>query len=284
MGTDKTQGVMLLNRLVALVGRTEADKQREAAFERLMARRKVERDGKDSVMSGGVASVEAHLQELTKAHDEPVTPGMTQIDTGLASIDRNKVRLVLAPVIAQERFVLERIRDAAYGYLIDAESQILAGQIAPDVVARGHAFVELELARRAPDALTALTSAQERVAQGDDEALSHATASCRRAIKALADALFPPTAPVIDEDGARRVLDDERYRNRLVEYVRQHRGRSTHADLVISNLSSFTTRLKSLDDLASKGVHARITLSEAESCISWTYMLAADLLRVDREE
>jgi hypothetical protein len=76
---------------------------------------------------------------------------------------------------------------------------------------------------------------------------------------------------------------DEHYRNRLVEYVRSNRGKSTHADLLASNIAVLGTRLKSLDDLASKGVHSEVPTSEAEACVTWTYMLAADLLRVDKE-
>ncbi|MEE6387209.1 hypothetical protein V3G71_00055 [Microbacterium paraoxydans] len=79
------------------------------------------------------------------------------------------------------------------------------------------------------------------------------------------------------------MMDDDHYRNRLVEYVRSSRGKSTHADLLASNIAVLGTRLKSLDDLASKGVHAGILLPEAEACVTWTYMLAADLLRVEEE-
>ncbi|WP_157811270.1 hypothetical protein [Microbacterium lacus] len=217
---------------------------------------------------------------MLKMYDEAITPGMTPLDTGLASIERDRVRAKLGPIIAEQQQILERIKTASFAYLIEVEAQILAGQDIPDAVAAGRSFVEAELGRRVPAALDALKSAQERLATGDHEALSQAAGSCRRTIKALADALFPPTSPTKTEDGLTVSLDDDHYRNRLIEYVRQEKRRSTHADLLISNLNVLSTRLKSLDDLASKGVHTRVSAAEAESCVSWTYMLAADLLRV----
>ncbi len=43
---------------------------------------------------------------------------------------------------------------------------------------------------------------------------------------------------------------------------------------------SLGARLKSLDSLASKGIHDDVTAAEAETCVVWTYLLAADLIRL----
>ncbi len=269
------------SRLAALVGTDRAQEQVSAAIESLIARRTM--DGKNSVSGQSIGELESLNRATQELHDTPITPGMTPIDTGLASIDRTKMRATTTPILMQQGAIIQRVRQAAFGYLVRVEAELVRGQSVPDVIAQGRAFVEATLAVRAPDAHSALLSAQDRLAQDDDESLSHAATSCRRAIKALADALFPPSASVTDSEGATRVLDDERYRNRLVEYVRSSRGRSTHADLLASNISALATRFKSLDDLASKGVHAGIRRAEAESCVNWTYMLAADLLRIEEE-
>ncbi|MGW9020195.1 hypothetical protein ACWGOE_01785 [Leucobacter chromiiresistens] len=251
-----------------------------ATIEELIARHRV---GDDRVSAQGIGELEA-LNKATQAlHDAPITPGMTPVDTGLASKDREKARTTTTPLLIEQGTVIERVRQAAFTYLIGVEADLLRGHVVPDTIAIGRDFVDATLAEIAPDALIALKSAQERCADGDSEALSHATTSCRRAIKALADALYPPSEPVVDDHGNLRVMDDERYRNRLIEYVRSNRGKSTHADLLASNIAGLGTRFKSLDDLASKGVHAEIRLAEAESCITWTYMLAADLLRISEE-
>lgn len=279
--TDDATGA--LGRLATLVGADEAEKQRVAAFELLLARRSFQKDQKEVVLSFGVAEIEAYRSSMQAMHDQPITPGMTPLDTGVASIRRDKTKELLGPQLLQQITILERIKDAAYRYLLGVESELMAGKSVPDVVAQGRSFVEARLAKISPDALSALASAQDRLAQGDPEALSHAATSCRRTIKAIADALYPAGNPVLDDNGIERVMDEDHYRNRLVQYVRQQKGRSTHADLLASNLVTLGTRLKSLDDLASKGVHTEVSRAEAESCVSWTYMLAADLLRVEQE-
>lgn len=271
----------LLTRLIALVGAEEATRRWSSTFDAVVARRTVTIDGKPMIMSASVAELELNLESLRTIHDTPITPGMTPLDTGLASLDRDKARTTLAPVLFERGSMLERIKDAAYTYVLEAEAQLIAGESVPDIIAQGRAFVEAELARRSPDALEAIRAAESRHGESERESASHAATSCRRAIKALADALYPPGPPVTGEDGVPRVMDDDHYRNRLTAWVLERRGRSTHADLIASNLTSLGARLKSLDDLASKGVHADLSSAEVESCVSWVYMLAADLLRID---
>ncbi len=271
----------LLARLTAQIGAEGAQEQWEIAAKSIQTRRTMDHDGKKVMLAPSVASLESSLSSLITIHDDEIPAGMTPLDTGLAFLDRQKVRSSLSMPLSERRTMLERIKDAAYTYLLDAEAQILAGEALPDAVARGRAFVEAELARIAPNALHALRAAEIRAVDGEGEAASQAATSCRRAIKALADALYPPGPPVTGEDGDPREMGDDFYRNRLTTWVLQRRGRSTHADLLASNLVSLGKRLKSLDDLASKGVHANLSRAEVESCVSWVYMLAADLLRVE---
>lgn len=271
------------SRLAALVGTENAREQVTAAVEAIILRRSSPLDGTDAVQAQGIGELEALHRATREIHDAPVTPGMTPIDTGLASISRDRARVTTTPLLMQQALIIERVKQAAFEYLVRVESEIIRGQSVPDTIAKGRLFVDAKLAVIAPDALDALTAAQDRLAQDENESFSHAATSCRRAIKSLADALYPPTSPILDANGVSRVMDDEHYRNRLTQYVRSHRGKSTHADLLASNIVSLGTRLKSLDDLASKGVHSDLHRSEAESCVTWTYMLAADLLRVEDE-
>lgn len=277
----RERGKDLLSRLTALIGAEEATRRWSSTFEAVVARRTVTIDGKPMIMSSGVAELELNLESLRIIHDTPITPGMTPLDTGLASLDRDKARTTLGPVLFERGSMLERIKDAAYTYVLEAEAQLIAGETVPDIIAQGRAFVEAELTRRSPDALEAIHAAESRHGESERESASHAATSCRRAIKALADSLYPPGPPITGEDGVPRVMDDDHYRNRLTAWVLERRGRSTHADLLASNLATLGTRLKSLDDLASKGVHADLSRAEVQSCISWVYMLAADLLRID---
>lgn len=278
--SSQTRNRALLARLTAQVGADEAQAQWEIAAKAMETRRTMKHGDETVILAPSVASLETSVESLMTIHDDDIPEGMSPVDTGLAFLDRRRVRADLTMPLAERRSMLERIKDAAYTYVLDSEAQILVGAAVPDSVARGREFVEAELARRAPKALEALRAAESRAVEGDGEAASQAAASCRRAIKALADALYPPGPPVEGEDGVTRSMDDDHYRNRLTTWVHEKKGRSTHADLLASNLVTLGVRLKSLDDLASKGVHADLSQAEVESCVSWVYTLAADLLRV----
>ena len=60
-------------------------------------------------------------------------------------------------------------------------------------------------------------------------------------------------------------------------------GPSRERTLLLWEMAVPGTRLTSLDDLASKGVHTQVSRVEAQFCVSWTFMLAADLLRIASE-
>ena len=100
-------------------------------------------------------------------------------------------------------------------------------------------------------------------------------------IKALADALYPATGEaIIGEDGVSRTMSDDAYRNRLLQYVSEQIGKHGQGNAIRQTLDSLGSRLKSLDSLASKGVHDNVSAAEAETCIVWTYLLAADIVRI----
>lgn len=197
---------------------------------------------------------------------------MRQMESGKVSLLMNVQRL---------QAIIERVRSAVHTFLVTTEAELDAGQQVASVFTRAQEYVNSSLRNVAPGALEKFVSAQDRLYSGDPEGPSHALTSCRRMIKALADALYPATdQTVTGDDGIRRVMSDDLYRNRLVQWVRETVGSHAHTDVIKDTIASFGSRLKSLDSLASKGVHDKVTVGEAETCVVWTYMLAADLLRV----
>lgn len=197
---------------------------------------------------------------------------MRQMESGKASLLMNIQRI---------QTIIERVRSAVHTFLVNTEAELDAGQQVASVFTRAQEYVNSALQKVAPEALNKFVSAQDRLYSEDPEGPSHALTSCRRMIKALADALYPATdQTVTGDDGIDRVMSDDLYRNRLVQWIRETIGRHAHTDVIKDTIASFGSRLKSLDSLASKGVHDKVTVAEAETCVVWTYMLAADLLRV----
>lgn len=268
-------------RLIALVGEAEARRAWTEALEAAISRRTIKRKA-DAVMGHSAVDLELFADSLQVMLDNIVDQESSPMALRGPQQHGEKDVSELAMQVLEIRSILERLRNAAHTYVLEAEVDTLSG-VVPSVVAKGRAFAEGELAKRAPDALAALDMAETNVAIGGVEAGSMAATCCRRAIKALADALYPPGTSVTDDKGVTREMDDKHYRNRLTQFVLDSRGRSHYADLVTSNLTVLGMRLKSLDDLASKGVHAELASEEAEACVAGTWALATELLRIDEQ-
>ena len=114
-------------------------------------------------------------------------------------------------------------------------------------------------------------------AEGGEE-LSQAVTSCRRILKAVADQVLPGAPKAESDDG--HSLNDAAYRNRVFEYVKQQVPSSTGAEVVTASFGGLVERFNSIDQLASKGIHAGVALPEAELCAIHTYIVAGEILRI----
>lgn len=238
--------------------------------------------GSDKQHGASIDQLEGNLAKLEQVYSESVVPNnLASADAYHVArgVDNTKGRLI--PMLHDHRAVIARIKQKVYDYFVATETELQSGDTVPNVFARGLDYVRTSLAERSPRALEMFTAAESRLEAGDIEALSQALTSVRRMIKELADVLYPPTGEtIIGEDKIERVMDDAAYRNRLIQYVKDELGKRGQGEVVQEMLRSFGMRLGKLDSLANKGVHDGVALAEAESCIAWTFMLAADLLRI----
>ncbi len=82
------------------------------------------------------------------------------------------------------------------------------------------------------------------------------------------------------EDGRERTMSNDACCNRVLQFPSGRLGASTHHGVIKETLSSLSGRLQRLNELSSKGVHDEVSRAEAETCVMWTYLTAADPLRV----
>jgi hypothetical protein len=114
------------------------------------------------------------------------------------------------------------------------------------------------LAKYTPEAAQNFVAAQERIAGGGPEDISHALTSCRRMIKSLADSLYPATnKKIAGLDDVERRMSDDAYKNRLLQYVREQISKHKNGAVLQAVITQLGARLDALDGLASKGVHAK---------------------------
>ena len=154
-------------------------------------------------------------------------------------------------------------------------------------------LVDELLTEHAPDVLSQFNVAFRRLhdqaGHADDvqagEELSQALSSCRRILKAVVDIVQPVERDhPITADGKHN-LTEQQYKNRLVQFLKAAAQSGTFRSALASEGESIFTRFAALDSLASKGVHARVAVDEAEFCALHTYLLAGEIiaLRPDGE-
>ena len=268
--------------LAALVGLEEAGCQADQILRRYLRDRSPRERG-GNVRAVSIGQLEAQLQQVKEVveHYATVPANLTPSDTYLAVRDYDRATAQAVTIRADLDSTIERVKQAVHDILVDTERQIESGQRRPSVFERGQAYIEEALTRRAPEALTMFEAAEGSLDRGTPEDLSHALTSCRRMVKALADALYSATDEMImGDDGRGRAMTDDAYNNRLLQFAIENIEGSTHQGLVREALKGLGNRLNRLNELSSKGVHDAVSRAEAETCLMWTYLTAADFLRI----
>jgi hypothetical protein len=239
-----------------------------------------DKDG--NVWGGSIEHLEAAIAGMEQEAAESVPPpGLAPVDLFFRSEQDRKTRRELKAQIVPLRRILTRLRLRLHAFLVETEAQLEYGQINADIFERTRRFVDEQLAAISPDALTQFQAVYRRIQEGDIEARSHALTSCRRILKTLADSVYPSSADAaIDEEGNSHKLDDSRYLNRILQFVREEVGKHGTGEVVQAVLSGLGTRLRTLDSLASKGVHATVTADEVDACVIQTYLVVGDVLRI----
>jgi hypothetical protein len=235
-----------------------------------------------NIKGDSLGQLEQQLVEMERIYQEVApSPNLSAVDTFHAAKAADKARAEILPTTMDIKNILERVREAVWQYLMRTEAALQDGLSVSSVFTRAQDYINQALSKHAPEAAAAFVAAQERMADGNQEALSHALTSCRRVIKSLADALYPATGlSVVGTDGISRVMSDDMYKNRLIQFVQSEIGKHGQSNVVKSSIETLAVRLKALDALASKGVHDKVSADEAETCVVWTYLMAGDLLRI----
>jgi hypothetical protein len=119
-----------------------------------------------------------------------------------------------------------------------------------------------------PEAVEQFMAAYERLATGTSEDWSLALTACRRVIKTVADAIYPPR----DGKVKGRKVGDAQYINRLWAFLDENLPASSDKDLAKAHVDYLGSFLSRLNEKASKGVHATVTHDEAVRSVLYTYL------------
>lgn len=259
---------------------------RERSFEEWLERRTtqhVERPGqlesKEVVFAASVSDLEdrlTHLEEEVRVWTKETWDPSPNVLPGAQDL-----KIYCEIELTQTKGLLARIRERAHRFLSETEREIANGNDARDVPGRSFDLVREALRDTAPELEQKLASAIAALRKGDQESLSHAMTSCRRAMNRLADHLFPAKEkPVVCSDGKEHALGENKWRNRLIEWVSVRQRSTRYKGAVIAEIKSFANKLEALADLASKGVHAEVETHEAKHCVVHTVLLVDELMQM----
>lgn len=239
-------------------------------------------EGEEKIWGGSVAQLELSLSAIKHrmALLQEETAGLAP--TEWARRDENEqISFQLEKTLSARTQLLERTKAFLFDFLLDAEAEMERGQTSASVFEETIRYVEETLGELAPDVLGELRAAEERLIENNPAAISQGLVSCRRVLKAIADAVYPAREePVVGFDGKPRKVGDDQYINRLLQFAIERSGSRSANDLLQAGLDALGRRLQAVNALASRGVHANVPLEEANSCFTQTYLLAAEILRI----
>lgn len=240
----------------------------------------IDDDGKEKARSSTVGELEKTIEscvaQIQAAADRPVSIQSANPNQYVAAPSSNtQERALTRNYAGQLQGTLDKVMGAIHAYVAAQYEELRFGASVEGAfeVVRGE--VDAAIGELVPDALPKLSAAFENATSPNPEDWASAAATCRRLIKAAADALRPPGLPL----GGHEMTDDH-YVNRLVNWIEEHAASKTLAALVASDLDHLGRRLDAVLEAGHKGAHTEVDRLDASRFVVGTYILLGDILRL----
>lgn len=240
----------------------------------------------DNICALSVGEIEiSNTNNRRTANNSNPPAGLHPLDLYFKEESLAKTRLISNTLADGGEKILERIRQRGHDFLSKTEKQLLFGQINADIFESNRQYVDLKLGELNPEVISQFVSVYRRLQEKDPESYAQAATSCRRIMKSLADALYPPSdKPIRCADNKERTLSDEKYINRLYQYVHEQTAHSRSSELLLADVELLGNKIEKLYDLTCKGAHAKISEFEINQCAIQTYLIAGDILRISENQ
>lgn len=234
----------------------------------------------EKVLAMGVGEILREVEQMELSiRDLGLPGGMTQFDTAAFTDRSADLKGQMRLKIKACHIVLERIRTRCLVYATRVEDQLRTTESSARFLASIQTTVHNYFADRSDTVYRKLRSADGLVESADPEDHALLLTSIRRAVKAVADFVYPPVAdPVVCHDGEERHLGEDQYLNRLQEFCSTQLWAGTSTRLLRSELDYLAAFVRRLNDVASKGVHAEVSAQEARQGLLGLYLFLSNLI------
>ncbi len=227
-----------------------------------------------------VGEIDQAIAQNQQEIAELVVPsGMGEFDTAAFFDQCNQEKRSLRRYISALQTIRVNIKSRCFRYISQIEAQIKAQENTESFLSKIQTEVHNYCRSHADDLYKKLIKAAELIDSEDTESLSLLLTQVRRAIQAAADHFYPSRSGTIKcADGKERVLGDEQYLNRLHEYLATAFPKSSSRDLLRAEFEHLSIFAKRLNDVASKGVHASVSDSEAKQGLLGLYLFLYNVI------
>jgi len=229
---------------------------------------------KRNVLRIAAGEIEAELAQCERSIDDLVVPeGMAPFDTAAFTDgnirEKGYIRLRIKAILQ----IKSRVKAKCLSYAIQMErqldAQIKTQSFLEDIQNEVNNFFK----SHSENVYNKLQKAAQLATSNDLEDASLLLTEVRRSLKEAADYLYPPVPGKIRcADGVERSMGNDEYRNRLREFIATNMNRSTAKDLLKSEFDYLTVFMDRLDAMASKGVHASVTLVDSKQGLVGLYL------------
>lgn len=239
-------------------------------------------DEKDEkkVLTPGVGELQREIEHFEQClKDLQLPPGMGEFDTAAFTDRYAKRKGLIRDRLRANQTVLERIRTRCLDYASRVEKQLAAQAANVHFLEEVQSSVNNFFAARSADAYTKLMKATELAQKTDAEDQALLLTSVRRALKSVADCLYPPIQDeVLCQDGKSRKMGEEQYLNRLHEFCMRILSGSTADEMIKAEIEYLAAFMRRLNELASKGVHSDVSRSEAKQGLIGVYLFLSNIV------
>lgn len=164
-----------------------------------------------------------------------------------------------------------RVLRILHDYAVRQYYGLLSGSVAESIFSVFQRMVDQNLAKLPGEPLQRIESVSERLAAGDNEAISHAMTTCRRLIDSVADVLYAPSATPIDINGRALAVGSSNHLNRIVVFLEKHcPSKSRRARL--------RKIIREIYERVCAGVHSDVSADEARALFIHTYATLGEIM------
>lgn len=185
-------------------------------------------------------------------------------------------------IIIKSRRNLAILRGQYYAYALAVNLELKFSKQAEEVFRSYRLSVDKQLVALAPESLSRLEAAYERLSSTNPESWAQAVTSCRRVFEEISNSLYTGSLedPYVTLSGKSLDVSGNHYQNRLYSTIDRVAASRNARRLVGSNVMYVIDFIDNLHNSLCRGVHDlddQLTYDEARASILHTYLLLGDI-------